>query len=274
VEKESNGLQFLSQLERPALVAMIHVQALPGTPRSALRVSDICRQAVKEAALYEKAGIDAIAIENMHDVPYLRRDVGPEIIASMTAVALAVREATTLPLGVQILAGANHAALAVAQAAGAEFIRCEGFVFGHVADEGLMDEADAGPLLRYRRAIGAEDIAILADIKKKHAAHTLTGDVSLGETAKAAAYFGADGVIVTGSATGAAAAVDDLKSAVAAIDEPVFVGSGITVENVGQFAEADGLIVGSYLKRDGDWRNEPDAKRVEALVNAVGQLRR
>lgn len=271
---ESNGLQFLSQLERPALVAMIHVQALPGTPRGELPVADICRQAVKEAALYEKAGVDAIAIENMHDVPYLRRAVGPEIVASMTAVALAVREATTLPLGVQILAGANHEALAVAQAAGAEFIRCEGFVFGHVADEGMIDEADAGPLLRYRRAIDADRIAVLADIKKKHAAHALTSDMSLGETAKSATFFGADGVIVTGSATGAAAAVSDLQAAVGAIDEPVFVGSGITVENVSTFAEADGLIVGSYLKRDGDWRNEPDAARVESLVKAVGQLRR
>lgn len=271
---DSNGLQFLSPLERPALIVMIHVQALPGTPRSALSVADICRQAVKEAALYDKAGVDAIAIENMHDVPYLKREVGPEIVSSMTAVAAAVREATTLPLGVQVLAGANRAALAVALAAEAQFVRCEGFVFGQVADEGLMEDADAGLLLRYRRAMGAEHIAVLADIKKKHAAHALTADVSIGATAKAATFFGADGVIATGSATGAAAAVDDLQAVVAAVDEPVFVGSGITVDNVSQFTEADGLIVGSHLKHDGDWRNEPDLARVETLVQAVGQLRR
>src|SRR6185295_17642379 len=108
----------------------------------------------------------------------------------------------SLPLGVQVLAGANKEALAVAHAAGCQFIRAEGFVFAHVADEGLMPEADAGSLLRYRRAIGAEHIAVLADIKKKHSSHAITADVDLAETAKAAEFFGAEGVVVTGTATG------------------------------------------------------------------------
>ena len=136
----------------------------------------------------------------MHDVPYLKREVGPEVVASMTAVCRAINEATNLPCGVQVLAGANEAALAVALAAGMDFVRAEGFVFGHVADEGWMD-ACAGPLLRYRKQIGAEHIAVWADLKKKHAAHAMTADVSLAETVKAAEFFGADAVIVTGEAT-------------------------------------------------------------------------
>ena len=104
----------------------------------------------------------------MHDLPYLNRKVGPEITAAMSVVANEVkREVKNLPCGIQILAGANKDALAVAKAAGLEFIRAEGFVFSHVADEGIMN-SDAGELLRYRKEIGADDVLVFCDIKKKH----------------------------------------------------------------------------------------------------------
>lgn len=265
-----SGLSFLKGLSRPAFIAMVHVGALPGTPRSRRGVADLCREAVAEARLLAKEGVDAIALENMHDVPYLNRAVGPEVVAAMTAVCSAVRGAVDLPLGVQILAGANREAMAVAQAAGLQFVRCEGFVFSHVADEGLMAEADAGPLLRYRKTIGAEAIAVVADVKKKHSAHAITADVDLAETARAAVFCGAEGVIVTGTATGRAASAADVASVAEAVDEPVFVGSGVTPENAGDYAEfADGFIVGSYLKRGGNWENGPEAKRVRAILKAV-----
>lgn len=264
------GLSFLAGLDRPALVGMIHVGALPGTPRSRLTVGQLARAAVVEAGVLAEGGVDAILLENMHDVPYLSRRAGPEIVAAMTAVCGAVREAVALPLGVQVLAGANRQALAVAQAAGCQFVRCENFVFAHVADEGLMPEADAGPLLRYRRMIGAEDVAIIADVKKKHSAHAITADVSLAETARAAVFFGADGVVVTGRATGEPASVEDVAAAAEAVDQAIFVGSGATPEGVPALAPyADALIVGAYLKRDGRWENEPDPERVAAMAKAV-----
>jgi uncharacterized protein len=266
----ATGLSFLENLKRPALIGMIHVGALPGTPRSRKSVGDLARDAVSEAAILVAGGVDAILLENMHDVPYLNRHVGPEIVAAMTAICSAVREAVRLPLGVQVLAGANCEAIAVAHASGCQFVRCEGFVFSHVADEGLMAEADAGPLLRFRRMIGAEDVAIIADVKKKHSSHAITADVSLAETAKAAVNFGADGVVVTGTATGEPTAPEDVAAVAGAVDQAVFVGSGVTPDNVATVApHADALIVGSYLKRDGYWENEPDAARVAAMVKAV-----
>lgn len=268
----SQGLSFLQSLNRPALVGMIHVGALPGTPRSRLSVAELSQQAVKEAAILADGGVDAIILENMHDVPYLNRNVGPEVVSAMTAVCLAVREATRLPLGVQVLAGANREAIAVAHAAGLQFVRCEGFAFAHVADEGLMAEADAGPLLRYRRAIGAENVALIADIKKKHSAHAITADVSLAETAKAAVFMGADGVVVTGTATGEPARPEDLRRVADAIDQAVFIGSGITPENSSDYASADGWIVGSYLKRDGHWENPPEVRRVEGMRAAAAAI--
>lgn len=267
-----HGLSFLSELNRPALIGMIHVGALPGTPRSKQTVNALAKQAVAEAAILVEGGIDAIALENMHDVPYLNRTVGPEIVSAMTAICAAVRESTSLPLGIQILAGANREAVAVAHATGCQFVRCEGFVFSHVADEGLMANADAGPLLRYRRAIGADDVAIIADIKKKHSSHAITNDVALDEMARAAVFCGADGVVVTGTATGQPASANDLHAATDAIDQAVFIGSGITPENVSDFSDADGFIVGSYLKRDSRWENPLELERVRALANAVRML--
>ena len=140
-----------------ALIGVLHVGALPGTPRAADSVDALVRRTVDEAQVYREAGFPAVIIENMHDRPYLKSGVGPEITAAMTAIGYEVKRQTGLVMGVQVLAGANREALAIAHACGADFVRVEGFVFAHVADEGLI-ESCAGALLRYRRAIGAERV--------------------------------------------------------------------------------------------------------------------
>lgn len=250
-----------------ALLGVIHVQALPGTPEGRHSVEAIAEAAVADARVYRSAGFHGVLIENMHDRPYLKRAVGPEVVAAMTAVGLEVRRAVPLPLGVQVLAGANRDALAVAHACGARFVRVEGFVFAHVADEGII-ESDAGELLRYRRAIGAQGVRIFADIKKKHAAHALTADVDLVSTARAAEFFLADGVVVTGASTGRAADPAEVASVAAAVGLPTLVGSGVSPANVADYAGADALIVGSSLKRDGLWSNPLEHARVDAMARA------
>jgi membrane complex biogenesis BtpA family protein len=258
------------------LIAMIHVGALPGTPYSRQAVAALVEEAAAEARLLAAHGVDAIMLENMHDRPYLNRAVGPEITAAMSALLAGVRRAVgaDMPLGVQVLAGANREALATAHAGGAQFIRAEGFVFAHVADEGLMPRADAGELLRYRRRIGAEAVLILADIKKKHSSHAITADLDLGAAARAAEFFGADAVVVTGEETARPTEPDHLRMVKKSTRLPVVVGSGITPENIPDLApHADGFIVGSYLKRDGLWSDPPDPDRVRAMVRAVARHR-
>src|SRR5262245_30170033 len=115
-----------------ALIGAIHVGALPGTPQSRHAVAEIVDASVAEARIYQAAGYHGVIIENTHDRPYLKRQAGPEIIAAMAVIGHEIRRATGLPLGIQILAGVNEAALAVAHACGACFIRAEGFVFAHV----------------------------------------------------------------------------------------------------------------------------------------------
>ena len=253
------------------LIGVIHVDALPGTPASRRDVASIAESAVDEARVYQAAGFHGLVIENTHDRPYLKSAVGPEVGAAMAVIGSEIRRAVSLPLGIQILAGANLWALAVAHACGANFVRVEGFVFAHVADEGLI-QASSGELLRYRRAIGAEKIRIFADIKKKHSAHAITADVDIVETAKAAEFFRADGVIVSGIATGSAADAKEVRSVSQAVSIPTLVGSGISPENIRRYEAADGFIVGSSVKQDGLWSNPLEETRVHAVVRAFAKL--
>lgn len=253
-----------------ALVGMIHLGALPGTPRHESTLDEIIVAAARDACALHEAGFDALIVENMHDVPYLRREVGPEIIASMSIIARAIRETIDLPLGVQVLAGANHAALAVADAAGCTFIRAEGFAYASVADEGLLDEADAGRLLRYRRALSAESIAILADVCKKHSAHAITADVSFEDHVDTLAFMGADGVVVTGTATGKPVDMDQLAVARSASELPVIVGSGADEGSiVDLLSNADAVIVGSANKQGGHWKSSVDQDAARRIVDAA-----
>jgi membrane complex biogenesis BtpA family protein len=258
---------------RKPLVGVIHVGALPGTPRSRMSVGELTELAVREAAVYRDGGVDALMVENMHDVPYLRGAVGPEIVAAMTVVARAVKIEAGMPTGVQILAGANLEALAVAHAAGLDYVRVEAYTFAHVADEGII-ESSAAELLRFRRRIGADGVRVWADVKKKHASHSITSDVTLGETAAAVEFMLGDAVIVSGNATGEPPHASDVREAKSRCRLPVLLGSGVTVENVSEFYDtADGFIVGSYFKEGGLWSNTVERARVERLADALRDLR-
>lgn len=266
-------MKIQNSIPPKAIVGMIHTGALPGTPLYKNNWNQIMDIACQEALVYTKNKIDALCIENMNDTPYLNRSAGPEIVSCMTAIACAVKKISNLPCGIQILAGANKQALAVAKAANLQFVRCEGFVFAHVADEGLM-QSDAGELLRYRKMIDAENIAILCDIKKKHSSHAITSDIDIAETAKAAGFFKADGVIITGISTGQPAIPNEIASVKKSVPIPVWVGSGITIENLETYySRADAFIVGSWFKQNGYWANPLDANRVKIFMEKVAGLK-
>ena len=250
---------------------MIHVAALPGTPASSQPLNAIKSQAVAEARIFREAGVHGLMIENMHDTPYLRGGVGPEIVAAMALIASAVKESSGLPCGIQILAAANKEAMAVAHAAELDFIRAEGFAFAHVADEGVIQSC-AAELLRFRRHIGAERVQVWADVKKKHSSHSITADVGIGETAHAVEFMRGDAVIVTGAVTGDAPKMADVSAVKSKTGLPVYLGSGVTQGNFAEFlGAADGFIVGSEFKIDGHWANAVDPKRVERFVSALLQ---
>lgn len=248
------------------IIAMIHVDALPGTPLHKSSPKEIVKKALNEAQIYLKHGIHGLMIENMHDVPYLKNEVGHEISSLMSIVGYELKQKIKVPCGIQILAGANNAAMAVAKSAELDFIRAEGFVFAHVADEGII-ESSAGKLLRYRKSINAEDVLILTDIKKKHSSHSITNDVSLLQTAEAASFFLSDGIIITGDSTGKEPNVADLEFLYKNSKLPIIAGSGITEENIKIFLPyIDACIIGSYFKKDGFWSNPLDETRIKKFM--------
>ena len=250
------------------VIAMIHVGALPGTPAHSQSLKELEARAERESRIFAACGVQGLLVENMHDTPYLRGRVGPEIVASLAVVARAVKEASRLPCGIQILAAANLEAMAVAHAANLDFIRAEGFAFAHVADEGII-QSSAAELLRFRRAIGAQRIAVWADVKKKHSSHAITADLTVGDVAAAVEFMRADAVIVTGPTTGEEPSDADIGSVRRQCRLPVYLGSGITADNLGSFyTTATGFIVGSYFKMDGRWSETVDPRRVERFMEA------
>jgi membrane complex biogenesis BtpA family protein len=247
---------------------MVHVRATPGTPTSRHTVTELVNIAKREAGFYKQHAFDGVLIENMHDIPYVLHS-GPELTAIMARICSEVKcEVKDTPVGVQVLACQNIEAMAIALAAGLDFIRVENFVFGHIADEGQVN-ACAGQLLRYRRTIGAENVLVFTDIKKKHCSHSLTQDLSIKDVAEAAKFFLSDGLIVTGSSTGVAANLADVTETRQTEDMPLLIGSGVTNDNVASFfnAGANGVIVGSYVKQNGLWSNELDEERIAKLAN-------
>lgn len=252
-----------------SIIGAVHVPPLPGSPNYSGSMDAVLGQALFDALTYKEEGVDAIIVENMHDLPYLKGRVEPETTAAMTVVANAIKYETMLPMGVQLLAGANLEALAVALACDLDFIRVEGFVFAHVGDEGIH-ESCAAELSRRRKFLQAEKIRIFADIKKKHSSHAITSDISLVETAKAAEFFCVDGLVVSGKSTGEPPAAVDVESVKRAASCPVIVGSGVTPDNVKQFVpHVDAVIVGTSLKYEGRWQNAVDGERVARLIAAV-----
>jgi len=261
---------------RKPLIGMVHLGPLPGSARydaGALPLSAVLERAAADARALAAGGADALMVENFFDAPFARDAVPPHTVAALTRAVLAVREAVgeALPLGVNCLRNDARSALAIAHICGAQFVRINVYVGAAVTDQGIIEGAARTAVL-YRRELGA-DVAIFADVFVKHAA-TL-GDptaVTLEDAAKDAVLRGlADALIVSGAATGAATSPEDLRRVKAVLpDTPLLVGSGANVHTAASLlAHADGAIVGTSLKRDGDVAAPVDPERVRALKNAM-----
>lgn len=255
-------------IERIRLVGMVHLPGLPGSAGNRLSMSAIVDRAVSEARQLAQAGFDAVIVENFGDAPFAADRVPEETLAAMSVVVDHVVRACGVPVGVNVLRNDALAALAVAAAAGAAFIRVNVLSGTYATDQGLIT-GRASELLR-RRAALAPRVKIAADVHVKHAVPISQPDIALAaeETAHRA---GADVLIVSGTGTGKAtdlAAVRRVKQAVP--DVPVWIGSGVTAETVGECLKAaDGVIVGTCLKKGGKTTAELDGRRVSTLTSVA-----
>jgi len=254
---------------RCPVIGMIHLPPLPGSPRAAGSIVEVTSAALADAEALAAGGVDGVMIENFGDVPFYPDCVPPQTVAAMTAVAVEVRRQFGGPIGINVLRNDAIGALAVALAARADFIRVNILAGTRSTDQGLIT-GSAHELMRWRRYLGAGAVQVLADIDVKHSA-ALTPIPLADAVAETVFRAGADGLIVSGSGTGRAVNTDDLQAVqAAAAGVPIFLGSGVTEGNVsGQTRWADGIIVGTALKRDGQVLAPVDAQRVAGMVQAV-----
>jgi len=246
----------------PVVIGMVHLPPLPGYPDSP-GIDRLVDHALRDLAALEYAGVDGVLVENEYDRPH-RIMATAEVTAAMTRITrelVAARRSARI--GCEILLNDPRASLAAAGAAGADFIRCDYFVDRMTRPQYGEFEIDPEGLLRYRDAIGAGDVMILADIQVKYA--TMIDPRPLAESARLAAKSGADAVVVTGTMSGNAPRIGDLEAAAGEL--PVLIGSGLDPDNAERLlAACDGAIVGTAIMEEG----HVSAAKIDSLMTAAG----
>ncbi len=273
---EEKILNNIFKVKKP-IIGMVHLRPLPGSPNyssSNINMKEIIQTAVKEAKILEKAGVDGLQIENIWDYPFVKgEEIGHETTAAMTAAAVKVKEAVDIPIGINCHLNGGKQALAVAKAVEAKWIRVFEWVNAYISRAGYI-EGLSGKLSRYRSFLQAEDIKFFCDVNVKHGSHFLISDRSIIEQAKDAVEQGAESLIITGFETGKAPSAAEVKKFTNKINKTVLIGSGLKGENVKDLLKyADGAIVGSYFKKDGNWKNEVQYKRANDFMLKVNELR-
>ncbi len=252
------------------VVGLVHIAPLPGSPRYGGEVRAVRDAVLRDAEALVESGIHGLLLENFGDAPFWPRRVPAAVVAHITALAVELRRRFAIPLGINVLRNDGRSALAVAHAAGAQFIRVNVLCGARLTDQGIL-EGIAPKLLRDRAQLGA-DVKILADVDVKHSAPLAPRPIEE-EAEEMLDRGGADGLIVSGTATGRPTDPAQLRAVcTAARGAPVLVGSGVTADNVAEYLHwADGFIVGTWLKRDGQATSPVDPQRVRSLLERVLQ---
>ncbi len=261
-------MNFLAPNKKHAVIGMLHLPALPGSPLSRESLNKICELMMADAKALTEGGVDALMMENFGDVPFYPGRVPAHVVAMMTRVALEVTRISSLPLGINVLRNDGVSALSIAKAVGAKFIRVNVLTGARVTDQGLI-QGIAHDLLRARTDLCATDIKIMADVDVKHSA-PLASRLIEDEVEDTVKRGLADAIIVSGAGTGKPVNLEKLaKVAKASASAPVVLGSGVTAENISSLLpHAWGFIVGTSLKFDGDVAKPVDVSRVKKLMAA------
>lgn len=249
------------------VIGMVHCLPLPGMPGFDGDYQKIVDRAVEDALTLEKAGVDAVIVENMGDTPFSAL-LQTSQLAALSACAMKVRSAVNIPMGIDAAFNDCKASLAIAGITGADFVRIPVFVDTVIFTDGIIYPC-ARECMIYRKQMGLEHVKILADVQVKHA-HMLLPQITVEQSAKDAADNGADGIIVTGSTIGMETPLEMIMRVKKVVSLPVFAGSGVKASNIqAQLCTADGAVIGSSLKKDGVLTNPISYDLVREVVSAL-----
>ena len=249
------------------LIGMVHCLPLPGTFRSENEIHQVIDRAVSDARILEQAGFDALIVENEDKCTALQLTRIQE--TALSIVAMAVRDAVRIPVGLSCGSMNYEFAFSLARVAGLQFIRQPIFVDTVMNYNGIITPCSQKVVLM-RKTVGAENVDIFADVHVKHY-FMLNPEIPISTSARWAANQGADAIIVSGQGSGLQTSMSDLKQVRSSVTIPVVVGSGICEANIReQLATADLLIVGSALRKDGNFTNPIDPEAAARMVHAAG----
>jgi membrane complex biogenesis BtpA family protein len=268
-----DSLPDLFSVEKP-IIGMVHLWPLPGAPGCAgYGIDAILEHARRDAEALLEGGVDGLIVENMWDLPYyVGTDVQLESVTAQAVVARAIVEMVDVPVGVNVIHNGWQAELAIAVAAGLDFIRVCILTGARLWDTGDLDGGCAADLLRRRKELGAEHLKLFADVDKKHSV-PFPG-LDLETHIEWTEFYRADALIISGRMTGDAPPLEKVRQARELATRPILMGSGTTAENIADFLQyADGAIVGSSLKVEGVAQNPVDVERVRRYMTAVKAVR-
>jgi uncharacterized protein len=253
----------------PRLIGMVHLGALPGSPAYDGDLKGVIDRARRDAEVLADTGFDAVMIENFGDAPFFADAVPPITVAAMTAAATAIAGSIDIPIGINVLRNDALAAIAVASAVGAGFIRVNVLSGTMFTDQGPI-VGRAAEVARTRHQL-APDTAVFADVFVKHASPPPGATLRLAAT-DLWERGGADALIVSGDGTGDPVDADALSEVTAAVPSaPLYIGSGATEQTVASLLEvATGVIVGTALKEDGVTTAPVDPTLAKRFVAAAG----
>jgi membrane complex biogenesis BtpA family protein len=260
----------LFPVQKP-LIACVHLMPLPGAPLYTGNMQHVYETALAEVEIFMRHRIDGLIVENFRDKPFFPGRVPAETIAAIASLTREIVKIVNVPVGVNVLRNDAEAAIAIATATGAHFIRVNVHMNAVVSEQGII-EGRSHETLRLRSALRSHAL-IFADVGVKHAA--ALADRGLATETKDLAERGlVDAIIVSGELTGAETKTEDVDIVRKNTNLPILIGSGATPENLHKvFSKVDGIIVGSYFKKDGKGNNLVEEARVKKFTDSIAALR-
>lgn len=252
------------------LIACIHLLPLPGSPLYGGSMSDVYDRALEETELFGRHAVDGLMVENFRDRPFYPGRVPAETVAALSSVAREIVKRANVPVGINALRNDGESAVAIATAVEAHFVRVNVHMSAVVSEQGII-QGMSHLTLRLRAALRS-DVMVFADVGVKHAAPLADRGLAT-ETRDLAERGLADAIIVSGARTGAETDPADVDLVRQNTSLPILIGSGATPENLHNvYAKVDGLIIGSYFKKDGEGNNFVEENRVKVFCDAMKHL--
>jgi hypothetical protein len=256
-------------------IGMIHLLPIIGAPKFK-SMDEVLNQAIADTEIICKTGFKGILVENLGDMPYYPTNVPQETIAGMTAIIQQVktkvlRKYPEVKLGVNVLRNDAKAAIAIAKAVKADFVRVNVLHGAMVTDQGII-ESNAHEVVRYQKNLRGKEVKVLADAQVKHAKRMV--EFTLKEEIKDITGRSlADGIIISGERTGTAPSIEKIKEARKATHLPIIIGSGLALENMEEYIPIiEGYIVGSSLKEKKELERPISEKLAKEFMEKARKL--